>query len=65
MSVTIIGFLILKLLGLAFAVLLAVRVAAAFRGLGPHGARAILDRRFAQGEIVAGEYRLRRAVLED
>jgi uncharacterized membrane protein len=65
MTALFIGFLALRVLCMAFAVLLVVRLVAAFQGRGPHGARAELDRRFARGEMSAEDYRQRREVLQD
>jgi uncharacterized membrane protein len=65
MSLFLIGAMVLRLLCLAFAVLLAVRIVAGVRSRHPCGARAILERRFVEGAINEDEYRSKRAVLEE
>ena len=65
MTLTIVGFVVLRLLGTAFFVLLAIRIFVALKGRGPHSAHALLDRRFAEGQISADEYRARKAVLDE
>ena len=57
------GFIALRVLGVAFLVLLVLRVAVGARG--PHsGARAIMARRFAEGEITEEQFRRMREILE-
>jgi len=58
----VIGMIVLRLLGLAFAVLLVVRIALAARWR--RGAEATLARRFAAGEITEEQYRHMRDTLE-
>jgi len=57
------GFVLLRILGVVFIVLLIARI---FAGAGSHhhGALGILSRRFAEGEITEEQFRKMRDVLE-
>ena len=65
MTLTIIGLVLLRLLCATFMVLLVIRIVVAVKGQGPQSAQAMLDRRFAEGQISAEEYRSRKVVLEE
>lgn len=60
----IVGLVALQLLVPLFFFLLAVRLCAGLMAGRHLGARGVLERRFATGEIDEGEYRARRDVLE-
>jgi uncharacterized membrane protein len=64
MSLYFAGFILLRLLCLAFAILFVVRLAAGLRARRPDGALALLERRFAAGEIAEEEFRRMRSVLD-
>jgi uncharacterized membrane protein len=57
------GFVALRVLGIAFLVLLIARVAAGARSRR-HGALGIISRRFAEGEITEDQFRRMRDVVE-
>jgi uncharacterized membrane protein len=57
------GFVALRVLGIAFLVLLIVRIAAGARRRH-HGAAGIISRRFAEGEITEEQFRRMREVLD-
>ncbi len=57
------GFLVLRILGIAFLVLLVVRIVAGARGPNDDALR-IASRRFASGEITEEQLRRIREVLE-
>ena len=57
------GFAVLRLLGVAFLVLLIVRVVTGVRG-HHNGALGIISRRFAEGELTEDQFRRMRDVLE-
>jgi uncharacterized membrane protein len=57
------GFIVLKLIGAAFIVLLIMRIAAAVRGRSD-GALESASRRFAAGEITEEQFRRIRDVLD-
>ena len=63
MGLFVTGFIALKLLGVAFIVLLIMRIAAAVRGR-PDGALETASRRFAAGEITEEQFRRIRDVLD-
>jgi len=57
------GFILLRLLGLAFVIVLAARIVMGVRGRHD-GAREIARRRFASGEITEEQFRRIRDVLD-
>jgi uncharacterized membrane protein len=57
------GFVVLRLLAIAFVVLLIARIVAGMRG-HHSGALSIIGRRFAEGELTEDQYRRMRDVLE-
>ncbi|MGA2765502.1 MAG: hypothetical protein ABSG17_19315 [Spirochaetia bacterium] len=57
------GFVALRILGIAFFVLLVARIAVAVRGRH-YDALAIISRRFAEGEVTEEQFRRMREVLE-
>ena len=57
------GFVALRLLGIAFLVLLVSRIVAGARSR-PHDALEIVGRRFAEGEITEEQFRRMREVLD-
>ncbi|PKL09822.1 MAG: hypothetical protein CVV51_01770 [Spirochaetae bacterium HGW-Spirochaetae-7] len=60
----IIASMALRVLCLAFVVLLVSRIAAGFRGHGKDGALAALERRFVAGEVAEEDYRHMRDILK-
>jgi len=64
MSLYWIGFLVLRLLCAAFAILFVARIAISLRGSRPDGAKAALERRFVAGEIGEEEFLKMRHTLE-
>ena len=58
------GFVTLRILGVAFVVLLAARIIAAVRGRADGAAVDIAARRFASGEITEEQFRRVRVVLD-
>ena len=56
------GFVALRLLGIAFVVLLVARIAVGAAGRRD-GARGVIARRFAEGEITEEQFRQMREVL--
>ena len=65
MTLYVIGFIALRVLCLAFFVVLAIRLALAWRGRWPDPALVALERRFAAGELAEADYRAMRKVLEE
>ncbi len=63
MSMLFIGFVALRILGAAFFVVLALRIAAGFRRRMDPGLAA-LERRFVTGDLEEKDYRRMREVLE-
>ncbi len=57
------GFVLLRLLGIVFVILLIARIVAGAKS-HHHGALGILSRRFANGEITEEQFRTMRNVLE-
>ena len=57
------GFILLRILGVAFFILLIARIVAGARSRD-HGALSIVSRRFAEGEITEEQFRKMRSVLE-
>jgi uncharacterized membrane protein len=57
------GFVALRVMGIAFLVLLAVRIAGGLRSRGSEGLE-IASRRFASGEITEEQLRRMREVLD-
>ncbi len=57
------GFILLRILGIAFFVLLAVRIITGLRSRH-EGALEIVSRRFASGEITEEQFRRIREVLD-
>jgi uncharacterized membrane protein len=57
------GFVLLRILGVAFIILLIARIAAGARGRR-NGALGVLGRRYAEGQITEEQFRRMRDVLE-
>ncbi len=57
------GFVLLRILGVAFIILLIARIVAGARGRH-NGALGVLGRRYAEGQITEEQYRRMRDVLE-
>jgi len=63
MTLYMLGFVALRLLCLAFFLLLAARIAVGLRSHRRDGAMDVLERRFVAGEITEEEFRAMREVL--
>jgi uncharacterized membrane protein len=63
MTLFLIGSIALRVLCLAFFILLAVRIGAGIRARHVSGAQAILEKKFVEGQITEAEFRQKRAVL--
>jgi uncharacterized membrane protein len=57
------GFVLLRILGIAFIILLIARIVAGAKSRH-HGALGVLGRRFAEGQITEEQFRKMRDVLE-
>lgn len=65
MTLFIVGMIVLRLLCLAFFILLAVRLVVGFRARYETGALAILRQNYANGLITAEGFRQKRTVLNE
>jgi hypothetical protein len=65
MTLFIVGLCALRLLCLAFAILLVVKLASSWRGHRPDPGLASLERRFALGELSEADFSAMRKVLEE